>query len=136
MKKTGVWIDKEKAHLITLKNGEEHIETLYSEIENYKPVGGARSKTKWGPQDVVQDSKYTEREKHQLKKYFKQIVDKLDTADVIAIFGPAGTNNKLAEEMREKYKSIAARIIGVEKADSMTTNQTKALVRSYFDKNA
>ncbi|XLS30714.1 hypothetical protein ACJD0Z_07760 [Flavobacteriaceae bacterium M23B6Z8] len=135
MKKTGIWIDKEKAHLITLTDGEEHMETLYSEIESYKPSGGARSKTKWGPQDVVQDSKYLEREKHQLRNYFKKIADKIDSAEAVAIFGPANTNSKLAEELRQNYKNIAARIVGVEKADSMTINQTKALVRSYFEQN-
>ncbi|WP_340202308.1 hypothetical protein [Ascidiimonas sp. W6] len=135
MKKTGIWIDKEKAHLVTLQDGKEQIETLHSEIENYKPSGGARSKVRWGPQDVVQDSKYTEREKHQFKNYFRKIAEKVREADVIAIFGPASTNSKLAEELHQNHKSIAARIIGVEKADSMTLNQTKALIRSYFEQN-
>jgi stalled ribosome rescue protein Dom34 len=134
--KTGIWIDKEKAHIVTLQSGEEHLETIYSEIENYKPSGGARSKVKWGPQDVVQDSKYTEREKHQLKKYFKQIAEKINDTEGLVIFGPAGTNVKLADELHQNYKTIAAKIKGVEKADSMTLNQIKALVRDFYKQNA
>ena len=133
--KTGIWIDKEKAHLITLLDKEILLETIHSDIENFKPKGGSRSKVKWGPQDVVQDSKYTEREKHQFKKYFKKISERIGDADAIAIFGPAGTNLKFAEELQKHYKRIAAKIKGVEKADSMTLNQTKALVKNYFEEN-
>lgn len=67
MKQIGIWLDKQEANVVVLNNGKESMFTIPSELDFFNPKGGARSKTKWGPQDVVQDSKYLEREKHQLK---------------------------------------------------------------------
>ena len=134
MKKIGIWLDKEKAHLVTLQNEDVRFNTIYSEIEFYNPKGGSRSKTRWGPQDVVQDSKYLEREKHQLKSYFKELAKTMADAEAIAIFGPADTNAKFHKELNENYKALASKVKTVEKADSMTENQVKALVREFFNK--
>ncbi|NER13453.1 hypothetical protein GWK08_08400 [Leptobacterium flavescens] len=135
MKKAGVWIDKEKAHLLLINKGKEEFITVLSGVENYRVHGGSRSKTKWGPQDVVQDSKYLERQKHQLRDYFKRVIDYLKTAEVIAIYGPAETYQKLDKELKESYREIAAKIRTVQKTDSMTNNQLRALMRDYFREN-
>ena len=135
MKKIGIWIDKEKAHVVSLENNKEHLITLQSEIENFRPVGGSGSKgskNRWGPQDVVQDSKFLEREKHQLKNFFKKIAKTISDADEIAIFGPSDTNLKLKQELTLNYKQIANKIKAVKKADSMTNNQVKALIRDFY----
>lgn len=134
MKKIGIWLDKEKAHLVTLQNEDVRFNTIYSEIDFFHPKGGARSKTRWGPQDVVQDSKYLEREKHQLRQYFKELAKTIEDAEAIAIFGPADTNARFYKELNENYKILASKVKTVEKADSMTENQVKALVRGYFNK--
>lgn len=136
MKKIGIWLDKEKAHLVTLKNEDVSFRTIYSEIEFFHPKGGARSKTKWGPQDVVQDSKYLEREKHQLKSYFMVLAKSIKDAEAIAIFGPADTNTKFYRELDENYKTLALKVKTVEKVDSMTENQVKAMVRNFFNKKS
>ena len=136
MKKLGIWIDKEKAHIVSLENNKENLITLQSEIENYRPVGGSGSrgsKNRWGPQDVVQDSKFLEREKHQLKNFFKKIAKTISDADEIAIFGPSDTNLKLEQELTLNYKQIANKIKAVKKADSMTNNQVKALIRNFYN---
>ena len=137
MKSIGIWIDKEKAHVISLENNRENFITLESEIENYHPGGGSGSKgtrNRWGPQDVVQDSKYLEREKHQLKNYFKKVAEVISDADAIVIFGPSDTNLKLKQTLSANYKQLAKKVIAVEKADSMTNNQLKAFVKNYFKK--
>ena len=136
MKKIGIWLDKEKAHLVTLKNEDVSFRTIYSEIEFFHPKGGARSKTKWGPQDVVQDSKYLEREKHQLKSYFTVLAKSIEDAEAIAIFGPADTNAKFYKELDENYKTLVLKVKTVEKVDSMTENQVKAMVRNFFNKKS
>ncbi len=133
MKNIGIWMDKEKAHLVRLEDEKEAFETIVSDLDFFKPTGGSRTKSaKWGPQDVVQDSKYLEREKHQLKKYFNDLADAIGDADAIAIFGPADTNEKFRKELMNNYKPLAAKLKIVTKADSMTENQTKALVKDYF----
>ncbi|WP_422079530.1 hypothetical protein [Ulvibacterium sp.] len=135
MKNIGIWIDKEKAHIVVCTEKGEKISTLQSNVEFYNPKGGSRSKTRWGPQDVVQDSKYLEREKHQLKAYFKDLAKTVMDADALAIFGPAETGEKFEKELLEKYPQLAIKIKTVTRVDSMTNNQVKALVRDFFKKD-
>ena len=132
MKNTGIWLDKEKAHIVTLENGNETMNTVRSEVEDYHIHGGSGTRFKGGPQDVVQDSKYLEREKHQLKLYFKEIASEVKDASALVIFGPAEAKDKLNKELQEKYKNLSAKVRAVIVADSMTENQMKALVRDFF----
>ena len=132
MKKTGVWLDKKKAFIVKLDNGKEDFIAITSNVEDYHISGGSGSKFKGGPQDVVQDSKYLEREKHQLKNYFKELASNLYDAEEIALFGPAGTNEKFNKELKKRYKDIGGKVKDVKKADSMTSNQVVALVKKYY----
>lgn len=133
MKNIGVWLDKEKAHIVGISEGGEKFETLLSEIEVFHPKGGSGTKSaKWGPQDVVQDSKYLEREKHQYKSYFKDLANAIKNADFIALFGPAGTAEMFKKELDENYPLIAAKVKTVTKVDSMTDNQIIKMVREFF----
>ncbi len=133
MKNIGIWLDKEKAHLVTLSKDTEQFETIYSEVENYHVHGGSGTRLKGGPQDVVQDSRYLEREKHQLKTYFKELAQRIKEADGIALFGPAETQRKFKKELQENYKTIDNKVKTVEVVDGMTDNQVKALVRDFFN---
>ena len=132
MKYIGVWLDKEKAHLVTLQNERETFVTLESEVEFFHPKGGSRSKSKWGPQDVVQDSKYTEREKHQLRAFFERIASSLKNPQAIALFGPGNTYAQFHKWLQDNRRNLAEKVGTVENADSMTHNQFKALVREVF----
>jgi hypothetical protein len=133
MKNIGIWLDKEKAHVITLKNGKETIRTIKSEIENFRFQSKSGSNLKAGPKEVINERKYLERENHQLKAYFKNIAKELTTADAIVIFGPAETYIKFHKELVENYKHLNHKIEGIKNVDSMTNNQTIALVRNFFN---
>lgn len=132
MKNIGIWLDKEKAYIVELQEGSERLFELESELEFYHPKGGSRSKTRWGPQDVVQDSKYLEREKHQLKRYFSAIIEKVKDADALVIYGPAETYERLYKELGDRHPKLAAKVQEVKRADSMTLNQVQAMIRDYF----
>lgn len=132
MKKIGVWVDKDKAYIVTVENKTEELVTINSNIEHFHIGGGSGTKAKGGPQDVVQDSKYLEREKHQVKAYFKELVTQIDDADVIVVFGPAEMNMRFKKELEEHYKELNSKVKAVKKVDSMTNNQVKALVRDFF----
>lgn len=135
MKNTGIWLDKEKAHILTLTGDGEAFKTIFSEMEFFNPKGGSGTKSaKWGPQDVVQDSKYLEREKHQMRSYFNKLANNLKDADALVIYGPADTNEKFRKELEENHRRLASKIKLVAKADSMTLNQTKALIRDFYKK--
>lgn len=133
MKNIGVWLDKEKALVVTIENGTENIKTIPSNIETFRIHGGSGTRLKGGPQDVVQDSKYLEREKHQTKRYFNGLAEEVNSADSLAIFGPAETFEKFKKELEDSHKELNARVKKVQRVDSMTDNQVKALVREFFN---
>ena len=134
MKQVGIWLDKQEAIGVVLENKKEKsIFSIPSELDFFNPKGGSRSKTRWGPQDVVQDSKYLETEKHQLKRYFARIVEKLDDVDQLALFGPAEASDKFMRELESNYPQLATKVKHKEKTDSMTQNQFKALVKRSFN---
>ena len=135
MKYTGVWIDKNKAHIITIEDGKAQLTTLPSELEHFNVKGGTGQRFKSGPQDVIKDSKYMEREKHQLRTFFKAVVAKIEATDALVIFGPAETNQKFNKALQNNYMSLASLVRDVVKADSMTDNQMKAWVMDYFKLN-
>lgn len=134
MKKvTGIWIDKRTAKMLTLVEDTENFQTINSSIEEFRPKGGSGTRLKGGPQDVVQDSRYTEREKQQEKRFFKSITDVIEDSDSIVIFGPAEMGKKLYSEISESNPTLYKKISEVAPADSMTDNQVKAWIRNYFN---
>lgn len=132
MKRIGIWMDKEKAKIVVLTDGKESLQTINSFVETFRPFGGSGTKFKGGPQDVVQDSKYLERERHQLRHYFQSIIKLVSDVDELAIFGPAETLGKFKKELDKNYRLLAAKVKTVQKSDSMTDNQVKALVSHFF----
>ena len=132
MKHTGIWLDKNKALIVTLEEGNETLKSISSNMDHYNVHGGSGTPQKGGPQNVVHDSKYLEREQQQFKAYFKSISKEINNTDALVIFGPAGTNEKLSKELHENYQHLGSKIKGVRKADSMTDNQVKAWVRDFF----
>ncbi len=135
MKQTGIWLDKERAIIVAIDNKNETLHNIQSNLDHYNIGGGSGTRQKGGPQDVVQDSKYLEREKQQLKQYFKDIITKISDSDALVIFGPAETNEKFSEELHKNHTLLSTKIKGVKKADSMTDNQVKAWVRDFFSSN-
>ena len=133
MKKTGVWLDKNKALIVTIDGEKVTLNTIASNVEHFNIRGGSGTRFKGGPQDVVQDGKFLEREKHQLKQYYKSLALEIHDTDALVIFGPAETNAKFSEELHKNYRSLSTKIKGVKKADSMTDNQVKAWVKDFFE---
>lgn len=128
MKNIGIWLDGNKAHIIS----NNKIDTIYSEIEHFNIYGGSGTRLKGGPQDVLHDRRYLEREKHQLKKYFDTIVSNINAPDAIVIFGSAEVKDKFSKELQKNHSSIYSKVKDVVITDSMTNNQLIAWVRDYF----
>ena len=131
-KKIGIWMDKRSAKVISIEKEGAELTSLESRIEDFKPRGGSGTKMKGGPQDVVQDRRYLEREKQQMKAYFQEIVSSLPDLEELVVFGPAETGRKFVDELSTMDKGLYAKVKGVEKADSMTDNQLKAWVIEYY----
>jgi stalled ribosome rescue protein Dom34 len=129
--KIGIWIDKKNAYLVKFENDQVNVEILNSEIDDFHPKGGTRSKTAYGPMQTVKEKTYLEKEKNDKASFFKQIVSKINNADYLYIIGPAQMKTELAKYVAE-LNNFKPNVLGVESADSMTENQIVATLKSAF----
>ncbi|HBH25544.1 MAG TPA: hypothetical protein DDY13_19265 [Cytophagales bacterium] len=125
-------MDKREAKIITTENGGQLLKVVSSDVEEFKSKGGSGTRLKGGPQDVVHDSKYLEREKHQYRNYFSEVIKQIPDFHRLVIFGPAQTGQKFFEEIKNNFKYLKPDKMEVKTADSMTDNQMIAWVRDYY----
>jgi hypothetical protein len=141
MKKyVGIWLDHREAFVVyLLKNQpfadeiQEMIERIESDMERrVRLSGGSRSrKTPYGPQEISVDSKQEDRQRVQLRKYYRQIIQRIRDADRILIFGPGEAKIELRKEI-EASTEFAGKITKIESADKITQRQIAAKVRMFF----
>lgn len=128
-------MNREKAFIVRLNGNREETETLFSNIEFFSLKSGSASRVKTGAnQQIIHESRYLEREKHQLRTYFKELALKIRDANEVVILGPGNTNEKFRNLLLKKNKLIAAKIKTVAKTDNMTKNQIVAAIRDYYKK--
>lgn len=132
MKQIGIWMDKEKAHLVSLLDGKVSFSTILSNIETNRDHVASGTRLKEGSQEVILGRKYLEREKQQFKKYFNNLASEIKDADNIVLFGPAETGFNFKKELNTSYKDLSTKVQDVVKADSMTKGQTIAWVKDFF----
>ena len=134
-KKIGIWLDSEKAYIITTGQQGETIKEVQSNIDHFKIHGGAGTSTPFQAQDATSDSKIMEKKKHQLKNYFTELMTIISDASCVAIFGPAQTKTAFQAEL-QKNSNLRSKLIAVETADGhLSENQLKELVRDFYKKN-
>jgi hypothetical protein len=128
----GIWIDFEKAYVVSFEKSKEIITRIDSDVEGrVRLSGGSRSTIPYGPQDVASERKVEERRKHHLRGYYKQIIKVIADAHRVLIFGPGEAKIQFEKEIK-KSKELKAKIAAVERADKMTERQIAAKVRDFF----
>jgi len=133
-KKVGIWLDSEKAYIISLINGGEKLEKIESNVESrVRYEGEKKSFSRIGGQLVNPQKKKTKRKKHQLQSYFQDILKKTKDAGNIYIFGPAEAKAGLNKEYG-KHKELQNKVLRVENSEKLTKNQMIAQVREVFSK--
>jgi hypothetical protein len=131
-KHVGVWIDHDKAFVVSINDGQQTAIRIESDVEGrYRLSGGSRSRTLYGPQEIASDKKIEERRRHQLRRYYRKVIREIADALAILIFGPGKARIELQKEL-EKTKALASKIVGSESADKMTERQIAAKVRRFF----
>lgn len=135
MKKyTGLWVDHKKAFIVSITGEKETGTMIESNAEGHiRLSGGSRSRTPYGPQEVSSERKMEERRKHQLRRYYEEIIQAIKDAKKILIFGPGEAKTELKKEM-EKKKELSGKIVGIEPADKMTEKEIRAKVKKFFPK--
>ena len=131
-RKVGLWVDHKKATIVSILEKGEEISHIESDFEgHFRLSGGSRSPTPYGPQETSSETKQKERRKHQLHRYYQDIIRAVQDAKRIWIFGPGEAKIELEKEIR-RSKELSEKLVGVEAADKMTQNQIAAKVRKFF----
>lgn len=130
----GIWLDHQEAYIVTVRDKKSTLSKLQSGAESkYHLTGGSRSKTPYGPQDVVPEHKLEERRKHQLQSYYQKITEKCKNAERLYLFGPNGAKKELMKLIDED-KELSSLDVETETSDKMTRNQIIAKVKEHFGK--
>lgn len=153
-KKVGVWIDTEKAVIISL-NGVEHRasapNTLSGERmskspkisdETYKVIsspiqsklrlpGDTKEFARFGNQHYSTEIKNMHKLKNVKHQFFKNILEGIKDVDEFVLFGPSLIKKEFESQMC-KYPQIHSHLLSVESADTMTDKQMVRWVENYF----
>ena len=128
----GLWIDHRKAVVVCIEGHNEIVEHIESRAEgHFRLKGGSRSCIRYGPQEVVSESRRENRVNQQFRRYYLKVVKALCCANAVFIFGPGEAKLELKREIT-KSKKLTSKIIGIETTDKMTDNQIVAKVREVF----
>ncbi|MCD6200485.1 MAG: hypothetical protein J7K46_01615 [Bacteroidales bacterium] len=131
-KMTGVWLDSEKAYVITLGNGTTAIEEIDSPVETRVRIEGEKKQySRVGGMFVNPQKKKTKRHEQQLKKYYNLIISKVKDAEAIYIFGPSNIPKRFYKELLQD-KHLAPKVAGMETEGKLTRNQMIAKVKQVF----
>jgi hypothetical protein len=153
-KKAGVWIDTEKAVIISL-NGVEHRATIRNSQsgersgkspkisdETYKIIsspiqtklripGDTKEFARSGIQHYSTEIKNMHKLKNVKQQFFKGILQGINDVDEFVLFGPSLIKKEF-EALMYKYPQIHSRLLSVEPADVMSDKQKVQWVENYF----
>ena len=131
-KNVGIWLDNEKAYIITLIDGNENVEKIESNIETRVRIEGEKkSYSRLGGMFINPQKKKTKRKNHQLKDYFDIILKRTRDASSIYIFGPADAKTNLKKIIQQE-KNLNRKLERVDASDKLTQNQMIARVKEVF----
>ncbi len=136
-KQIGIWLNTEKAVLVSLLNGkQEEIQTIESKVES-RPRYPGETKPNSGAGTILSglDRKVTNRKKQQMHDYFENIMHAItDDAGEIYIFGPSSAKIHFEKELK-RHPYFASKHMELDKADKMTTAQMIARVKKHFSEH-
>jgi stalled ribosome rescue protein Dom34 len=66
------------------------------------------------------------------RRFFAEVVKRLDTVDEILIVGPSSAKDELSQYMKDHEAIAAAKVVGIESADHPTGGQIVVSARRYF----
>lgn len=131
-KQIGVWLDSEKAFLISLTENGESVRKIESDVESrVRFPGEKKAYHRLGNMFVNPQKKITERKKHQLSDYFNKIVANIKDSDEVLLFGPSKTKEWFHKELHKHYH-MENKVKGVENSALLTERQMIAKVRNFF----
>jgi len=130
-RKVGLWIDHRKAIIVSVADEGEEITRIRSNVEKqFRPSGGSRTDTHYGPHDVMAGDQQDKQFTGHLSTYYDEVISCIRDAESILIFGPGEPKGELKNRLMKN--KLSGRIVAIETVDKMTDHQIMAKVRQYF----
>jgi hypothetical protein len=127
----GLWIDHQKAVIVSMTETGEKIQEIRSEVETQpRRSGDSPLKGDYEALQVPADDSHQKFLTQNLNIYYDEVIDHLRDAKSIFIFGPSSAKNELKERLSRN--NLGVKVVGVETSDSMTNLQIAAKVREFF----
>lgn len=128
---TGMWVDHQKAVIVTLVDKKETVQIILSNMDNssrYSIDAPKVSMNTLSKSDttVAQDQAL----ELSLNKFYSEIAYKIRETDSILIFGPGNAKVELATLL--KSEKLGSKIAAVDSVDKMTDRQISEKVQDFF----
>lgn len=129
---TGIWLDNEKAAIITLKTFGYKLNTIASDISTKERFDGETKKYgRFGNQSLSPEKHKERRIKEQTSIYLKNLISEIKNVDELVLFGPANMKKELRKQILQDA-TLTPKLKAVLSADSMTKNQMVAWVKEFY----
>ena len=134
IKQIGIWMDHENALIIEPSSGQ--IRKINSPYKGRTRIPGETADgTRLGNYRSTNNESHKHyRQENDLHSYYKQLADEVHPYDEIFIFGPSTAHSEFQNYLL-KEKNFHGKKIAVEKADYITENQMREMVRNFFTRN-
>lgn len=132
----GIWIDHERAVIVSVSAEGVTARTLESEVGPHGRYSGrARYPTPDGPQSGGGEKKHEQRYGQHLDRYYDEVISQLGQPEALLIFGPGEAKLQFKERL-SRSRELSERIVGIETTDSLTDPQIVAKVKKHFGRRA
>jgi hypothetical protein len=133
-KKAGIWLDQEKAYIIRMEGeGEPVMEKIKSDVESrIRYAGEGKVSARFGHSFIDDQEKKQKRQRHQRRRYFKEIIGHIHDADYIYLFGPGEAKEELNNAI-EDDQTIKGKVVAIATVDRLTQKQMIVKMKDYFN---
>jgi hypothetical protein len=127
-KKVGLWLDQNKAVIVSITNNGEERKRITSGMEHFVHFSSN------GPGDSSAKDARDPRFLNHLSEYYDKVVAHIGNAMSIQIFGPGKAKYEL--QKRLESEGMSGNIVSVDDAESLTDRQVAKRVRERFPARA
>jgi hypothetical protein len=131
-KQIGLWIDHQKAIVVTLENNRQEVQRFESNLARHARFQQeADEKAADGPQFYTRETRMDRRFQDHIQKYYQQVISAVNGAERLLVFGSGEAKYEFEKELKRSRRRAPR--THVETAGRMTERQIAAKVRKYFE---
>ena len=123
-KRVGLWLDRNKAVIVSMTDSGEERKRITSDMEHY--VLYSTTVPGDGSPENIRDKRFW----NHLGEYYDSIIAHIHDAKAIQIFGPGEAKYELKKHLEEK--GLSEYIVSMEEAEKLTDDQIRMKVEERF----